>query len=73
MKARIAAAGISRSFDIHRLKEADKNGCNWYLMPETADGWKPLDLILEIAEDVLESIHAELSSDYHLKPPGRAD
>ena len=72
VKARLVAEGISRSFEIQRLRSPNKDGCNWYLLPETADGWKPLDLIVETSEDVLESIYAELSSIYNLKLPDEA-
>ena len=66
VKARLSDEGVIRSFEIHGLKKPDVNGCNWYLLAETADGWKPLDLIIETAEDVLESIHAELSKSFNL-------
>jgi hypothetical protein len=66
--ARIEAAGINRSFSIHRLKVADEKGCNWSLLAETANGWKPSELIKEMSEDVLDSIHSELSPDYNLTP-----
>lgn len=69
VKARLAAGGQSRPFDIHGLRHPDENGCNWHLMAQTVDGWKPLDLISETSEDVLQAIHAELSRDYNLKLP----
>ena len=72
VKARLEGDGLSRAFGIHGLRHPDENGCKWHLMAETADGWKPLDLILETSEDVLQSIHAELSRDYKRKSPDSA-
>ena len=67
VKARLEAAGKSLSLGIHVLNQPDENGCNWYLMAETADGWKLSDLLSDTSEAILKSIHAELSADYNLK------
>lgn len=73
VKARLEAAEVNRAFGIHARREPDEKGCNWYLMTETADGWKLSDLLSDESEDILKSIHTELSTTYNLDPLGDSD